>query len=197
MSEIRLQIIAIDENARTEAQRELSLVETKVSELEDRCMAIEDRLQRTEIRAPIAGTINELNIHTVGGVITPAEVLATIVPENARLKVEIHIPPVSIEQVEEGQNARLRFTAFNQRTTPELQGRIVQVSPATSRDPVTGESYYLGQVFVAPEELEKLGERGLLPGMPVEVYISTEQRSAMSYLVKPLTDQFARAFRER
>src|SRR5690606_11672631 len=85
----------------------------------------------------------------------------------------------------------------NQRTTPELKGTISQVSPATSRDPVTGETYYLGHVFVAPEELSKLGERGLLPGMPVEVYISTEERTAISYLVKPLTDQFQRAFRER
>jgi HlyD family secretion protein len=198
MSEIRLQVISIDENARTEAQRELSVVGTKISELQDRRTAIEDRLARTDIRAPISGTVNELNIHTIGGVITPAEVLVTIVPEDAKLKVEVRLAPVSIDQVSVGQPARLRFSAFNQRTTPELKGQVVHVSPATSRDPATGETYYLGDVSVSAEELAKLGDGGvLLPGMPVEVYVSTEERTAMSYLVKPLTDQFNRAFRER
>ena len=197
MSEIRLQIISIDENGRTEAQRELSLVETKMSELHDRRTAVEDRLARTDIRAPIAGTVNELNIHTIGGVITPAEVLVTIVPENARLKIEVRLAPVSIDQVAVGQGARLRFSAFNQRTTPELKGDVVYVSPATSRDPATGENYYLGDINVSAEELTKLGDNALLPGMPVEVYVSTEQRTALSYLAKPLSDQFSRAFRER
>lgn len=197
MSEVRLQIIAIDENGRTEAQRELSLVETKISELDDRRIAIEDRLARTDIRTPISGTINELNIHTIGGVITPAEVLVTIVPEDAKLKVEAKLAPVSIEQVSVGQSARLRFTSFNQRTTPELKGEVVHVSPATTRDAATGEIYYLGDVAVSTEELQKLGDIKLLPGMPVEVFVSTEERTAISYLAKPLTDQFARAFRER
>ena len=197
MGEIRLQIIAIDEAARTEAQRELSLVEPKISELNERKMAIEDRLSRTDIRAPISGTVNELNIHTIGGVITPAEILVTIVPENAKLKVEVRLSPISIEQVSIGQSARLRFTAFNQRTTPELKGEIVHVSPATSSDPKTGETYYLGDVRVPSAELEKLGGEGLLPGMPVEVYVTTGERTALSYFVKPLTDQFNRAFKER
>src|SRR5690606_15083594 len=141
---------------------------------QDRRTAIKDRLARTDIRAPIAGTVNELNIHTVGGVITPAEVLVTIVPENARLKIEVRLAPMSIDQVVVGQPARLRFSAFNQRTTPELKGEVVHVSPATSRDPVTGETYYLGDIQVPAEELAKLGDP-LLPGMPVEVYVSTEE----------------------
>lgn len=197
ISEVRLQIIAIDENARTEAQRELSLIETKMSELNDRRIAIEDRLLRTEIRAPIAGTVHELNIHTIGGVITPAEVLVTLVPENARLKIESRIPPASIDQVAVGQAARLRFSAFNQRTTPELNGHVVHVTPATSRDNKTGEAFYLANIEIAAEELAKLGDNQLVPGMPVEVFIQTEQRTALSYLVKPLTDQFEKAFRER
>ena len=196
-SEIRLQIIAIDDNSRTEAQRELSLLDTKMSELHDRRTAIEDRLSRTDIRAPVSGTVNELKVHTVGGVITPAEVLVTIVPENAKLKIEVRLTPVSIDQVAVGQPARLRFSAFNQRTTPELKGEVVHVSPATSRDPATGETYYLGDISVPAEELAKLGDGVLLPGMPVEVYVSTEERTAMSYLAKPLTDQFNRALKER
>ncbi|MGN6307815.1 MAG: HlyD family type I secretion periplasmic adaptor subunit [Mesorhizobium sp.] len=196
-SEIRLQIISIDESARIEAQRELSLVETRMSELNERKTAIEDRLSRTDIRAPISGFVNELNIHTIGGVITPAEVLVTIVPEDARLKIEVRLAPASIDQVSVGQAARLRFSAFNQRTTPELKGEVVHVSPATSHDPATGETYYTGDIKVTPEELAKLEGETLLPGMPVEVYVTTEQRTALSYLAKPITDQFNRAFRER
>ena len=197
ISEIRLQIIAIDENARTEAQRELTALESKLSELQDRRMAVSDRLSRTDIRAPIAGTVNELNIHTIGGVITPAEVLVTIVPENATLNVEFRLNPASIDQVDVGRLARLRFPAFNQRTTPELKGTVSHISAATTRDPTTGEVYYAGKVWVPPEELARIGEDTLLPGMPVEVYVMTEERTALSYLVKPLTDQLNRAFRER
>ncbi|ALM52969.1 HlyD family type I secretion periplasmic adaptor subunit [Halomonas huangheensis] len=196
MSEIRLQIIAIDENARTEAQRELSTVEAEFSELRDRRIAIEDRLARTDIRAPISGTINELNIHTIGGVITPAEELVTIVPEGAKLEIEAQLAPVTIDQLWIGQPVRLRFTAFNQRTTPELKGEVVYISAATTRDDTTGEPYYLGEVDVSAEELEKLGVPSLLPGMPVEVFITTEERSALTYFIKPITDQFSRAFRE-
>jgi HlyD family type I secretion membrane fusion protein len=197
ISEIRVQILSIHENARTEAQRELSLVETKLSELTHRRMALEDRLSRTDIRAPISGRINELKVHTVGGVITPAEVLATIVPAEAKLKVEVKIAPASIDQVSVGRPARLRFSAFNQRTTPELTGELSYVSPATTRDPSTGHSHYIGHVMTAPGELAKLGSDKLTPGMPVEVFITTDERSALSYLMRPLTDQFSRAFRER
>ncbi|MCY0097079.1 HlyD family type I secretion periplasmic adaptor subunit, partial [Hoeflea ulvae] len=196
-SEIRLQVLAIDEAARTEAQRELSAVETRLSELNERDMAISDRLQRTEIRAPISGTVNELNIHTVGGVVTPAEVLVTIVPEHAKLKIEVKLPPTSIDQVAPGQVARLRMTAMNQRTTPELFGTVKYVSAATTRDPATGLSFYVGDVYVGEEELAKIGDSRLIPGMPVEVYVTTDERTALSYLAKPLTDQFEKAFRER
>lgn len=198
MSEVRLQVIAVDETSHTEAQRELNLVLTKLSEVLERRNALEDKLARTDIRAPISGTVNELKVHTVGGVITPAEILATIVPENAKLKVEVRLTPVSIDQVAVGQPAKLRFSAFNQRTTPELKGEVVHVSPATSRDPSTGETYYLGHVNVPASELAKLGDKAVLrPGMPVEVYVSTSERTALSYLAKPLADQFNRAFRER
>jgi HlyD family secretion protein len=197
ISEIRLQIIAIDESARTEAQRELGLTETRISELRDREAAIEDRLSRTDLRAPIAGVVNELNVHTIGGVITPAEVLATIVPADARLKVEVKLATISIDQVSIGQTARLRFSAFNQRTTPEIVGTVTHLAAAATRDPATGEFHYTGDIEVAASELDRLNGMSLMPGMPVEVFISTEQRTALSYLVKPFTDQFTRAFREQ
>src|SRR5690606_13555760 len=100
--------------------------------------------------------VNELNVHTVGGVITPAEVLATIVPKDAKLSIEAMLDQTSIDQVSVGQPARLRMTAFNQRTTPELGGVVTHVSPATARDQATGRMYYQSNIEVLPEELAKL-----------------------------------------
>jgi len=197
MNEIRLQILAIDETARTEAQRELTTVDTKLSELRDRHMAISDRLLRTDIRSPIAGTIHELNVHTIGGVITPAEVLATIVPVDASLKVEVMLQPTSIDQVAIGSTARVRLPALNQRTTPELFGLVSHVSPATTRDPVSGQHFYKGDILLNEGELAKLGDSKLIPGMPVEAFVTTSERTALSYFVKPITDQLSKALRER
>ncbi len=196
IGEIRVRILSITEVARTEAQRELGVVETRVSELSDRVAALEDRLSRTDIRAPIAGIVNELNIFTEGGVISPAEVLATIVPANARLRVEAKLSPASIDQVYADQPARVRFSAFNNRTTPELMGRVVQIAPATTRDEVTGEPFYLAYVDIPQTEMDRLGDLVLMPGMPAEIYLSTQEQTAFAYLAKPLVDQFERAFRE-
>lgn len=196
-SEIRLEILTIDETARTEAQRELGSVEARLQELAERASALRDRLSRTDIRAPISGTVNELNIHTIGGVISPAEVLVTIVPFDARLMIEIRLAPVNIEQVRKGSPARLRFSSFNQRTTPELVGQVSHIAPATSEDKSTGETFYIGYVEVPEQEVAKLGDSPLLPGMPVEVYVQTDERTVASYLAKPIVDQFSRAFRER
>lgn len=196
ISEINLQIIAVDETARTEAQRELSGIEPKLAELRDRGTAIEDRLLRTDIRAPIAGIVNELAVNTLGGVITPAEKLVTIVPAGAELKIAAQLAPVDIDQVRVGQSARLRFTAFNQRTTPELSGVISYISAATAIDETTGQPHYLAEISLAETELSRLGGNRLRPGMPLEVFISTEKRTALSYFTKPLADQFSRALRE-
>jgi len=196
-SEIKLQVIAIDQNASTEAQRELRTVEARISELKERKLAIEDRIARTEIRAPVSGYVNELFVHTVGGVTTPAARIATIVPENANLKFEIKISPVDIDQVREGQSARVRLTAFNRNTTPELRGKVTMVSPASARDPANGQEHYFAHVQLVDGASQDLGEMRLVPGMPAEVYVSTQERTALSFLMKPFTDQMNRAFRER
>lgn len=196
ISEVRLQIISVDETARTDAQRELSLIDPKLAELKERGNAIDDRLARTDIRSPIAGTVNEITVNTLGGIISPAEKLITLVPDNADLKVEARLAVTDIDQVFVGQAARLRFSAFNQRVTPELKGVVVYVSPATTVDQASGEPRYLAEIKLNPTEAEKLGSNELRPGMPIEVFISTERRTALSYLAKPLTDQFSRAMRE-
>jgi HlyD family type I secretion membrane fusion protein len=196
-SEIRVQIIAIDQNASTEAQRELRTVDARLAELNERKLAIDDRLSRMAIRAPVSGYVNELSIFTIGGVITPAAKIATVVPHNAELKFEARISPADIDQVREGQQARVRLTAFNRNTTPEMKARVAMVSPASTRDPSTGQEYYIAYVHLEEDALTHLSGMRLVPGMPAEVFISTAERTAASYLVKPFTDQMNRAFRER
>lgn len=195
ISEVELQILAIDEIGYTEAQRELRSVEANIAELQDRLAAVDDRLARTQIRSPVAGTINELSVTTLGGVITPAERLMTIVPQDAKLKIEFNVAVSDIDQVDLGQDVKLRFSAFNQRTTPEISGLVSRVSAAATRDPDSGQSYYVMEAEVTGD-LSVLGDRGLIPGMPVEVFVETDQQVALAYFVKPFTDQITRAFRE-
>lgn len=196
VGELRGKRLTQDKAVRAEAQRDLVPVESRIAELAERIGALRDRIARTEIRAPISGRVNELHVFTEGGVITPAQVLATIVPAEARLRVEVRLDPASIDQVRIGQDARVRFSAFTQRTTPELFGTVAHVSPATARDPRTGETFYVAFLEVTDEELERLGGLELLPGMPVEVHLTTEEQRVLAYLAKPITDQFSRAFRE-
>ena len=195
ISEVQLQIQAIDDLAYTEAQRELRTVQATIAELQNRLAEVDDRLARTEIRSPVAGTINELSVTTLGGVISPAERLLTIVPEDAKLKIEFRVAVNDIDQIDVGQDTKLRFSAFNQRTTPEIAGAISRVSAAATTDPNSGQSYYLAEAAVTGD-LSALGERGLIPGMPVDVFVQTEEQVAIAYFVKPFTDQITRAFRE-
>lgn len=195
ISEVELQVIALDGTMRTEAQRELRAIDAQISELGERLGAVDERHARTQIVSPVSGTINELNVTTLGGVISPAERLMTIVPADADLSIEFRIAINDIDQISLGQEATLRFSAFNQRVTPEMKGTITRVSAAAQHDAQTGESYYLAQV-VANEDTDSLGTRGLVPGMPVEVFVQTEEQVALAYFMKPFTDQVTRAFRE-
>ncbi len=196
-NELNVNLLSIDETARNEAQKVLSELEPRISELEQRHNAITDRLSRTEIRSPIGGTINEIAVNTIGGVITPAQKLLTIVPENAQLQIEVKLQPSDIDQVFVGQETKLRFSAFAANNTPELFGKVAFVSPATTSDSNTGQVYYVAQVDVQDSEYTKLNGKKLLPGMPVEAYVQTDSRTALSYLAKPFTDQFTKAFREQ
>lgn len=197
IGEIELQILAIDQNVRSDAQKEMRLIEGRLAELGERQIAATDRLSRMELKAPQSGLVHELNVHTVGGVISPAEQVLLIVPENEALTIEARFSPADIDQLAAGQVARLRFTAFNQRTTPEVWGRVQYVSADVTQDPKTGQSYYTGRIQLDEEARVILGQLKLVPGMPVEIFVATAQRTAMTYFTKPFTDQFARAFKER
>lgn len=195
ISEINLQILAIDDVAYTEAQRELRTVTANIAELHDRLVEVEDRLQRTLIAAPVSGSVNELAVTTLGGVISPAERLLTIVPDDADLTIEFRIAINDIDQILLGQEVKLRFSAFDQRTTPEIPAVVSRVSAAATTDPESGQSYYTAEAEVTGD-LSVLGDRGLIPGMPVEVFVQTHEQVAIAYFVKPFTDQISRAFRE-
>jgi HlyD family secretion protein len=197
IAEIQLQMIQVDQDLRAEVGKDLIETRSKLAELGERKTAAVDQLNRTDIRAPQSGRVHELTVHTIGGVISPGEQIMLIVPDNDALAVEVKIAPRDIEQVYVGQTAAMQFAAFNQKTTPELQGNVSMVSADLTQDQRTGTSYYTSRVALKAEELRKLGKSKLVPGMPVEVFIQTSERTVLSYLTKPLTDQAERAFRER
>ena len=193
--ELGIKLLSLDQNRRTELQKDIVGTDSKIAELAERDISVRHRLERTEIRAPLDGTVYDLQVHTIGGVIAAGAPLMSLVPEGARLQVEVHVAPADIDRVYPDQPVRLRLTAFNSRTTPELHGKLDVVSAAASVDKTNGSSYYLATVHIDEAEEAALN-RKLMPGMPAEVFIQTESRTALSYLVKPFTDQALRAFRE-
>jgi HlyD family secretion protein len=197
IAEIGLQIIQVDQDLRTEVGKDLIETRSKISELAERKTAAVDQLNRIDIRAPQSGRVHQLTVHTVGGVISPGEQIMLIVPDADTLAVEAKIVPRDIDQVYVGQAASMRFAAFDQKTTPGIEGEVSMVSADLVQDQRTGTSYYTTRVLLKPEELARLGNAKLLPGMPVDVFIKTPGRTALSYLIKPLRDQAERAFKER
>ncbi|MBX7134085.1 MAG: HlyD family type I secretion periplasmic adaptor subunit [Fimbriimonadaceae bacterium] len=197
IAETTLQVIQVDQDLRSEVAKELSEIRAKTAELSERKVAAEDQLNRVNIRAPLDGKIHQLAVHTVGGVINPGEPIMLVVPDGDALMVEARVAPQDIDQVRYEQPVVLRFTAFNQRTTPEINGKVSRVSADLTQDQRTGLGYYTVRVMFNETQFATLGLGDLVPGMPVEAFIQTGERTALSYLVKPLQDQVARAFREK
>jgi HlyD family secretion protein len=197
IAEIELQILQVDQDLRTEIVKELREAQGKEAELGERRIAADDQLRRVDIRSPQSGTVHQLTVHTVGGVISQSEPLMLIVPDGDKLVIEAKVAQQDIEQVHAGQNAWLRMTAFNQRTTPEIAATVERVAADLTREPQTGAAYFVARLTIPEQELKKLGQGKLVPGMPVDVQIKTEERTALSYFLKPFSDQIARAFKER
>ncbi|APF36307.1 HlyD family type I secretion periplasmic adaptor subunit [Chelatococcus daeguensis] len=196
IAETELQIIQLDQNRRTEVMQELRDYEARIGEYVERRTAAQDQLARIDIRAPQDGIVHQLDVHTVGGVVSAGQVMMLIVPRSDELVVEARVSPGDIDQVTPDQMAVVRFSAFSQRTTPELAGIVTSVAPDLLTVAATGEAFYKVRIHIAPDELARLRGLRLVPGMPVEVHIRTGSRSALSYMLKPLADQLARAFRE-
>jgi HlyD family secretion protein len=197
VAETALQILQIDQDLASEVAKELREVDGKIGEFIERKVTAEDQLKRIDVRAPQDGTVFQLAVHTVGGVITAGDPIMLIVPEADNLSVEVKVNPQDIDQLQLNQKAILRFSSFNARTTPEIDGVVTRISADTTTDQRTGQSYYTVRISMPPEQIQRLGEVKLLPGMPVEAFVQTGDRTMLSYLIKPLHDQFVRAFREK
>ena len=197
ITETELQIIQVDQELRSEVGKALAETRAKVSELVERKVAASDQLKRTDILAPQSGIVKQLTVHTVGGVITPGEAIMLIVPDADALAVEVKVAPHDIDQLYLDQVAGLRFSAFNQRTTPEIEGNVTLISPDITQDQKTGVSYYLVRITPKPSDIARLGDVKLIAGMPVEAFIKTNERTMLSYLIKPLRDQAELAFKEK
>jgi HlyD family secretion protein len=196
IAEIALKIIQIDQDLSSEVAKEMREIDAKIGEFVERKLQAEDQLQRVDIRAPQDGTVFQLAVHTVGGVIATGEPIMLIVPEADSLSVEAKVNPQDIEQVKLDQRTVLRFSAFNAATTPEINGQVSRISADVSSDQRTGQSFYTIRIAINPDELSRQGSK-LVPGMPVECFIQTGERTVISYLLKPFRDQLKRTFRER
>ena len=197
ISETKIQILQIDQDMRTEVGKDLAEIRAKTAELIEKRVAAEDQLKRIDVRAPQNGMVHQLDVHTIGGVVSAGQQIMLIVPAADKLIVEAKVQPQDIDQVRVGQAAVMRFSNFNTRTTPEINGEVTVVSADVTQDQRTGISYYTVRIAVSPSELARLGEHKLVPGMPVEVFIQTTVRTVVSYFVRPFQDQIAKAFREK
>lgn len=197
IAELRLQAEQTVSDFRSAALTELQAVSQSVAELNEKVIASQARIARLEIRAPIDGTVHESIVQTVGGVVSPGDVLMLIVPRAVHLVVDLRVNPTDVSKLHVGQAADIRLLSFDPRATPLLTGTVDAISPDLLQDRATGAQYFSVRVDVADAELSKLPEDATLsPGMPAEGFFQTGQRSVWSYLVGPLEERLQRTFRE-
>ena len=197
IGEAQLQIVRIDQDFRTEVVKDLGEAQGKEAELVERGVAARDQLDRIEIHAPTSGIVHQLAAHTIGGVVKAGDPIMEVVPDADDLQVEARLQPQDIDHVHPGQKAFVRFSAFNQRTTPQLAGEVSYVSADTSHDQQTNASYFTVRVTLPDDERRRLAGQQLVPGMPAEVFMQTGSRTMVSYMFKPIIDQMRRAFVEQ
>jgi len=195
-SEIDLSQLEKSAAYREQAETELRDLGYRELELAERRRSLVEQISRLEIRAPVSGVVQELQVTTPRSVIRAADPILYIIPQDRPLVVAARVATINVDEVHAGQEVVLRFSAFSSRTTPEIDGVLSRVSPDTLVDQATHVQYYRAEVTIPPEQIAKLKGLDLVPGMPVEVYIQTGKRSPFAYLVKPLSDYFIRAFRE-
>lgn len=196
VTEIEIEMSSLDTTRREEATTELRQVGPLLLELAERRRALRERIARLEIRAPVAGVVLGLQVTTPQAVLRPAEPVLYVIPQDRPLVITARIAPIYIDEVSVGQAAELVFPAFSARDTPRLTGRVTRVSADALSDPQSGATYYTAELELAEGERTRLGDRVLVPGMPVEVFLQTGRRTPLAYLVKPFTDYFTHAFRE-
>lgn len=196
IGETKLQILQLSKERQEEVVNKLSEVQAQLFDIHERLRATEDTLQHTKIRAPTSGIVLGLMIHTTGGVIRAGEPILDIVPQQAELIINAKVAIMDIDRVKVGMRAEVRFSAFKQAITPEVEGTVINLSADSLMDEQTGLSYYQAKVELTPESLEKLTDFDLLPGMPAEVFIITGERTLVEYLMQPISNAFSRSLTE-
>ncbi|AJG15100.1 MULTISPECIES: HlyD family type I secretion periplasmic adaptor subunit [Pseudomonas] len=196
IGETELQIVQLKKKFDSDVANELSDVQAKVFDLQEKEAALRDRLSRVVIRAPESGMVLDMKVHTIGGVVSAATPLLDIVPEASELVVEARVDPKDIDRLELGKTADIRFSAFNSATTPVIEGNLVRISADRLTDEHSGDPYYLVRVKVSEDGMKKLGNRKLQPGMPAEVLINAGERTMLEYLLKPASNMFAQSLIE-
>ena len=197
ISETELQILQIDLVFYADLLKDLRETQGKIAELRERVTAAEDQLKRIDIRAPQSGFVHQLAVHTVGGVIANGEVLMLIVPQSDDLVVEARVAPQDIDQLAVGARTVLRIMAGNQRTTPDVTGVLTRIAADLTKEQQTNQSYYTVRIALDAKQVRRLGDLKLVPGMPAEAFIQTQDRTPLQYLLQPLHEQIAKTFRER
>ncbi|MBL8575331.1 MAG: HlyD family type I secretion periplasmic adaptor subunit [Hyphomicrobiaceae bacterium] len=197
ITETELQITQIDKTFSTEIAKDFREAQDRIGDLEERRAAAEAKLSRVELRAPMEGAVHQLAFNTTRGVIAPGEAIMQIVPNNERLIVEARIDPNFVDQVRVGQQGVVRFPALDQKITPEVKADVTFISADLEVDQRQGFPFFRVQMVLGEGEIARLGGQRLMPGMPAEVHVQTGERTVLSYFLRPLTDQFNRAFRER
>jgi len=195
ISEAQEQSIQVVQSRRAESGTSLAETNAALNQQQLRSVAAEDQQDRSEIRAPYSGTVEKIAFASIGDVVRPAEPIMEIVPDADQLVIEVMVSPDDVDQVQVGQEATVRFSSFNRSNTPEIGGRVAYVATDRSQDPESQQSFFVARIAVDQREL-KARRLKLRSGMPAEVHIHTGDRSLLSYIFKPLSDQFARAFRD-
>ncbi|MFI2767202.1 HlyD family type I secretion periplasmic adaptor subunit [Ruegeria faecimaris] len=191
-----IKIVELQATRREEAITALRDAQSKIAELSERRLSLAVRLSRLDIRAPVSGTVYGSQVFALHSVVQPAEPMMYVVPQEIPLLIAARVDAIHVDQVYIGQPALLRFPAFNQRETPEIEGHVVTISADTFTDENTGHTFYRAEMLPDANQIERLNGQRLVPGMPVEAMIRTDERSPFSYLIKPMADYFNRAFRE-
>lgn len=195
-TEIDLEILQLGNQAREAAITELRDLSFRQIELAEQFRALQGRMARLDITAPVDGVVYDMQVFAERSVIRPADPVLFIVPQDRPLVIQTQVDPIHIDQVYPGQPVTLRLPSFDARTTPELFGEIIRVSPDAFTDQATGLTHYQAEILPNEGETDRLNGQPMLPGMPVEAYLRTDDRTPMGYLIKPFADYFNRAFRE-
>ena len=196
IGETQLQILQQDREFQNQVVSELGEVKTRLKDVSERITALEDVVARTTVRAPEAGVVNGLQVHTIGGVISPGMKIVDIVPDGDDLIIEAQVSPIDIDRVAVNQNATIRFSSFGLASVPTIYGQVINLSADRLFDQVSGLPYYQARVEVTPEGMEDLGDLVLMPGMPADIFIATGSRTFLQYLFKPFSNAIARSLRE-